>query len=568
MVLHVVYILYTNLHRLDTNKSYVPSIDKLPKGLEKLLKKIMCFFSIPATETGYYKWFVYTCLVSTLCYLLSINVLHIARLVGPFPFILLAFGVLLAFGNVVTAFSVKYKVNFHFILIILAFVIGSAETHAVRLQPNCTTKTKMNRPDLKTYLKIWLNKNDDGRDSIDMYFVMSNGGASRSGYWTASVLGRIEDATFHGNKKFSDQVFCLSGTSGGGVGVASYFASLRDKHQENNSEYEKSLQAYLHKDYFTFTFARLLGPDYFHYIIPFINVDDRAAKLEESFEKSTSTGDTLYKIPFDTSFASFTALTPNNDSINYPLLFINTTRVQDGNPGIVTNLKVDSAAFNNRVDVIGLLPDTMNITMATASILGARFPYLSPAGRIGNSDFVDGGYFDNSGAGVVQELIRQIVTLGIIARSDSNALDDSLSKQIKRIRFHVLHIVNSPIIEVPDSTIKPVSPISNDLFAPILTILGAYDMQTTVNDGRLINYIKDLKNYDSTQADYTRVSLYKSAAEWKKDTDLARIYTNEPPYAMNWFMSDTTKRRIDNRLLENDSLKNVINLIISRHQSK
>ena len=80
--------------------------------------------------------------------------------------------------------------------------------------------------------------------------------------------------------------------------------------------------------------------------------------------------------------------------------------MQDGNPGVVTNLTLDSATFNNRVDVIKLLDKKVDITLTSASILGARFPYLSPAGRIGRNYFVDGGYFDNSGAGVVQEMIR------------------------------------------------------------------------------------------------------------------------------------------------------------------
>ena len=33
----------------------------------------------------------------------------------------------------------------------------------------------------------------------------------------------------------------------------------------------------------------------------------------------------------------------------------------------------------------------------------------------------------------------------------------------------------------------------------------------------------------------------------------------EPSYAMNWFMSDTLLRRIDNRLIQNPQLNNLIN---------
>ena len=222
--------------------------------------------------------------------------------------------------------------------------------------------------------------------------------------------------------------------------------------------------------------------------------------------------------------------------------------MQDGNPGLVTNLKLDSN-FNQRIDVLGLLDSTTDISMASGAILGARFPYLSPAGRIGTNYFVDGGYFDNSGAGAVQELIRAILNL----RRD----DQELASQIQRLNFKVLHVLNSPVIE--DSTAqKPVAPIKNDLFAPLATIVGAYGMQTTVNDSRLINYISDL-NRSVGPATYTRVSLYKDLGEWVKDS----LYVNgiekkEPAYSMNWFMSEMTRNRIKKRLEEQPVVREMV----------
>jgi hypothetical protein len=131
---------------------------------------------------------------------------------------------LLSFGNIVTAFSIRYKLNFHFLLFLLALLFGVKETHEVRTVALKESNNQYTaRPDLKTYLTAWLaNKKLSSDSCYDMYFVMSNGGASRSGYWTAAVLGKIEDSTLvrHPGDRFSDHVFCLSGTSGGGVGVA------------------------------------------------------------------------------------------------------------------------------------------------------------------------------------------------------------------------------------------------------------------------------------------------------------------------------------------------------------
>ena len=130
---------------------------------------------------------------------------------------------------------------------------------------------------------------------------MSNGGASRSGYWTAGVLGRLEDASLIHDKtnRFSDHVFCVSGTSGGGVGVATFFSLLRNKELHTDALYAKSANAFLKQDYFTYTFARMLGPDFFNYIFHVSAVKDRAAALEMSFEESSrKTNDSTYQVPF------------------------------------------------------------------------------------------------------------------------------------------------------------------------------------------------------------------------------------------------------------------------------
>lgn len=297
----------------------------------------------------------------------------------------------------------------------------------------------------------------------------------------------------------------------------------------------------------------MLGPDFFNYIFH-IPIDDRARALESSFEKTSRNYDTtLFQVPFYDSFSNFPAI--KNHKIFLPVLCINTTRMQDGNPGVVTNIRLDSATFNNRIDVVKLLENNKDISISSAAILGARFPYLNPAGRIGKNYFVDGGYFDNSGAGVVQEIIRGIINAG---KQDSidHGSNSMLYQQIKKLHFKVLHITNSPA-SIDSADIKKVAPIRNDLFAPILTIVGAYDMQTTVNDGRLDNFIKDINTFSFNKADYTQISLYKEPRE-KTDS------TTEQSYAMNWFMSDTTLHRINNRLYQQPTLDSMIRAMYSK----
>jgi predicted acylesterase/phospholipase RssA len=544
--LHVVYLFYTNLHHITVR---IPlRSNQGPRGFSE---HIMKYFSIPFSEGGYFNWFIGISVLAILIDIMAIWWLGVSRDIGPFPMVILGFSVLLAFGNVVSAFSARYRINFHFLLFLIAFFSGLKETHYVRrihLENSANHYDK--RPALESFLRHWLNQRvDSGSKPYDTYFVLANGGASRSGYWTASVLGRLEDSSmkYCGGDRFSNHIFCLSGTSGGGVGVATFFSLLHDRHKIPDTTYEKSARHFLKQDYFTYTLARMLGPDYFNYIFHFVSDKDRGAALEESFEQYSDTlNSSLYKPYFNKPFSTFSALGPDSNML-LPLLFVNTTRMQDGNPGLVTNLAVDAGQFNRRIDVPSLLADTAtgdsstDISMASAAILGARFPYLSPAGRIRNEYFVDGGYFDNSGAGVVQELIQGIFDIMEKDRKDGG----KLYLQIQRLHFKVLHIVNSPLGD--SAILQPVKPINNDLFAPLETIVGAYSMQTTVNDNRLYQYIDDLRINSGVSTDHQEISLYKSSKEWKNDSAYTPC-TNEEPYSMNWFMSEWTRSRIDQRL--------------------
>ena len=72
--------------------------------------------------------------------------------------------------------------------------------------------------------------------------------------------------------------------------------------------------------------------------------------------------------------------------------------------------------------------------LSTAVVMGARFPYLSPAGRINNSYYVDGGYFDNSGAGIVNEML--------IALNEYIRVSISTRPWLAKLRFYVIHAQN------------------------------------------------------------------------------------------------------------------------------
>jgi hypothetical protein len=94
---------------------------------------------------------------------------------------------------------------------------------------------------------------------------------------------------------------------------------------------------------------------------------------------------------------------------------------------------------------------------------------------------------------------------------------------MNRLDFFILHITNDPS---PDGEpiLEKVNPLTNDLAAPIKTLVGSYGTQTSVNDSRLENYM----NNNFGRGHYTRINLYKR--------------NDKMSFPMNWVIS---KRVLD-----------------------
>ena len=476
-------------------------------------------------EWKIFKWFNLATLLALGIYFLAIFNLPFSRFLSPFPFALLAFGILLGFGNLVALFSTKLKINFHFIFFMLVVLVGFiSEPHNVRIRkiPVDQGQVFNKRDDLHTYFNKWTAiRKEEIADSLQefypVFFSLADGGASRSGYWTASVLSQIEDKT---QGRFSQHLFCLSGASGGSVGNAAFYASLYDNNTNGNvPSHLKNCQSYLSNDFLTFTLARMLGPDFFKPLFPFDFIFDRAAALEWSMESVSENSKMGHLMA--TPLSRF-VIQDQQEKKRLPVLCINSTSMQDGRPGVVSTVKLDYNIFGRRLDILDSLRTGEDVNLSSMVILGARFPYISPAGRIRNNYYVDGGYFDNSGAGVIHEMIIEL------QRMINDSLQKNPAHYLGKLRFYVVHTTNSPLEE---ASVKKVHPLINDLAAPVKTLIGSYSNQTYVNNLRLFKYLLQINKGDTT---YIPFNLYQ-----KEEKDL---------YPMNWVISDSTRAKMDIRL--------------------
>lgn len=471
---------------------------------------------------------------------------------GTLGVILLAFSFYTGLFNLLRVLSWVYKVNLIFFIVLL-LVIGSLvnETHKVYLRKAPDTNYDQ-RIIFRTYAIEWLAQHEaelvnDSVAVVPMIFVHSDGGASRSGYWVASVLGRLDSLS---QGYFSEHLFVLSGASGGSLGNTTFYALLK-KSIEQGRQYNLTQQArsFLKTDFLTFTVSRMLGSELSNYVLPV--TDDRARTLERSLETGMSRQDSLYGY-FANGFSSFNNLKVNGRLL--PILCINTTRMQDGKPGIISNVRMDSTIYGNRVDVLSLIPEGRDLHISSAVILGARFPYLSPAGRIDeevtHADkkeirkhyFVDGGYFDNSGAGVVHEMIMELQKLF----ETDFYIRTRYAAVLSKVRFTVVHVYNTP---KSVENFKKTHPVINDLAAPLITLAGSYSSQTSVNDSRLKIFIENLYTTDSLIKSYGLKNNYHELNLYREDPQA------EPEdYTMNWVISEATLNRMNKRLEENKAI--------------
>ena len=465
---------------------------------------------------------------------------------------------LAAVFSVITLIRRLYGVSLFAILLVVAVINGRfADPHDIHTvaRPLADKRSFADRITLRAYCERWYSERKEEIRACPydypMFFVLADGGASRSGYWVASVLGALHDSTGTGVDGFGRHLFCMSGASGGSVGIGTSFALLYQARSGSNiGSMRDQGRAILKSDLLSPTVAAMLGADAINLAFPSAGLPDRARALERALDLADdgTCCDGAFQLRLS---ALVTGPSAPRAAAGMPLLFINSTRVQDGRPAVISTIDISEPFYNGRVDVLDLLPEDRDMELGTAMIMSARFPYVSPAGRINSEEhkehhFVDGGYFDNSGAGITHEVIAQLFSSGKLLDTVVTVADSAIRRKIVP---YVIHIGNSKLVE---SDAKPISPIANDLASPLMTLLGAYGMQTDVNDLRLKTMLQRiLKN----KTLYLDIQLYRDGAELES-------------YPMSWAMSGAVIGRIDERLRTHEDLQDLIAYINSGYDPR
>jgi hypothetical protein len=381
----------------------------------------------------------------------------VPRWFGTGPVVLIALMLWTIFGSFVLVLWPKtYGLpSMAFYLPVTLVVVSSCsnDNHAPRVAEKTVSfpdrRLELNRP-VDEYFDRWIEARHLSGGTYPVFIVTAEGGGLRAAYWTASVLGRLQDKWPGTTDRFSDHVFAISGVSGGSLGAAVFTGlvaetekgfKVRDPHDGClGVGYAELGRCILDDDFLSPIVAAFLFSDLVQQFVPWpMHWADRARALELSWEdswtqvtRSAAFGaqyEELWRKPGETAFTA---------NYNVPSLLINGTVVEDGRRIIFSNLQVQDQfvdAYDGTDPVAALaLPgkdpfrstaEIPPLPLSTAVHMGARFTYLSPAARLdryaNEEDWpckpheclwgrvVDGGYHENSGAETAHDVLQVVL---------------------------------------------------------------------------------------------------------------------------------------------------------------
>jgi len=470
----------------------------------------------------------------------TLDPIHVAGAIGTGAVLALAGASWVLWGSALVYWGERTRIPILTLVLLLA-VVSSIwnDNHNIRV---LNAGGSGDRDNLETALSKWhdqISKKYSDRLEHPLYIVTAEGGGIRAAYWTAIVLGSLQDK----DPSFADHVFAISGVSGGSVGAAVFSALLTDENARG--QIVQRSEEILGQDFLSSAIAAMLYPDFAQRFCPIpIQLLDRGHWLEKSWEQAWR--ETARKHGHDDDrFAEGFCSLWKQGSPYVPVLLLNATSVERGNRVIASNIRITPDEFLASDDLMNKIAPATDVPLSTAAHLSARFTYVSPAARFvsDNSHAVDGGYFENSGATTGVDILRKISLL----RNDP---DPNKQAIVANVAPKVIMISNSPVgtafwtcpdqnsknkenrtIERELSHHQPTS-LLEDALAPVYALLNTRDARG-VYAQRAIGYVNN-----------------GFSADPKKEVYFFSLAQTTVPLPLGWMLSNRAAEAIQLELFD------------------
>ncbi len=304
----------------------------------------------------------------------------------------------------------------------------------------------------------WLKSRGDWRDydRYPIFLVATEGGGLRAAYFTSSVLAAMEQKC----PGFAQHVIAISSVSGGSVGASVFAAQSAVQPNmphagcnlapENPGPALKRARDVLTTDLLSPLLGASLFPDALQRILPLpIPNFDRARALEYALEESWRHASTGCKgcdpEAMSNPVALLYAQKETEQRRPVPHLFLNTTEAGTGRSVPFATWDIGDLAIPEHTvpgdEDLALPHATLvpmqnlirrdNVPLSTAAMLSARFPYLTPAAKLGNTGhYVDGGYFENSGTWLLSGVAQNLIGQRLDYRDDDKDLEQAVQNAV------------------------------------------------------------------------------------------------------------------------------------------
>jgi len=279
----------------------------------------------------------------------------------------------------------------------------------------------------------------DGRHAVVL--VTAAGGGIRAAYWSAAVLTQLQDLRRKQlqdlrrnqlqdlQRDFDRYVFAISAVSGGALGASAYKGLTLQQSLDcgDAKTYRDCAAQFLSGDFIGPNIISAISGEVLEFLSRgFLQFTARDDALEQvwSWQWRLFTGDrgASFSGPFDDLFKSRPT----------PALLLNGTSMTSGRRVITSNLDVASFASDSSLAAKagGCIVDEeivnptkyLNLSVSSAVLTSARFPYITPPGllRLPPSplgqdkcrnweQIVDGGYIDNEGVLSMRDLLNSLI---------------------------------------------------------------------------------------------------------------------------------------------------------------
>lgn len=349
------------------------------------------------------------------------------------------------------------------------------ETHSRSEEVPSELQAETLHPDMQSlelYIEKWLKglQDEHADEPVPVLLVAAEGGGIRAAYWSALVLGQLHDEA---PLDFARHTFAISGVSGGSLGAGAYAALVANQQiapgpeplevcpvdeRVDPTQVRWRVERMLDHDFLSPAVAVMLFPDLFQHFVPVPFINDRAKALERSWQAAWDACEPgeRFTQPLQNLWAGATPFAT-------PLLFLNSTVIETGQRLIAAPVPIEPSRFSDALDSRRVIGET--VPLATAVHNSARFTYLSPAGLVKRRNVetdqwlrvVDGGYFENSGAVTLSEILELILEVA-----------EERSFKITPI---VIHISNDPETADPEEFDDPYF-LVGQIRAPIRALLN------------------------------------------------------------------------------------------------